>query len=292
MALNPIKFMSAARNRSSDEEVFIDGQPTGFRAKQAEDGINAYNNFFVTDIATGQRFLLKKEGGSRRALAEAQAAEVIRAFNIGGRYSAEVFPDFPEHLVLTFAGDAIRADGTAENFDNSGLSLYDDAPDRAAMIDTIAMTVVDAVISNSDRHDANFMALEADLVAVKDNGHENLFILPVDHGYAGLFNGGDTGDAVDVQSFLIGQESWLARDGGVLVRNIGRRLGGFTHKQIVDKSVARAIASLKKMQEDGSSVIRREMYSRVISRLEEILNIEIDEWKSYLGEYGREGGVI
>lgn len=292
MAFNPIKFMSAARNRSSDEEVFIDGQPTGFRAKQAEDGINAYNNFFVTDIATGQRFLLKKEGGSRRALAEAQAAEVIRAFNIGGRYSAEVFPDFPEHLVLTFAGDAIRADGTAENFDNSGLSLYDDAPDRAAMIDTIAMTLVDAVISNSDRHDANFMALEADLVAVKDNGNENLFILPVDHGYAGLFNGGDTGDAVDVQSFLIGQESWLARDGGVLVRNIGRRLGGFTHKQIVDKSVARAIASLKKMQEDGSSVIRREMYSRVISRLEEILDIEIDEWKSYLGEYGREGGVI
>jgi DNA polymerase III epsilon subunit-like protein len=283
MALNPIKFMSAARNRSSDEEVFIDGQPTGFRAKQAEDGINAYNNFFVTDIATGQRFLLKKEESSRKASAEAQAAEVIRAFNIGGRYSAEVFPDFPEHLVLTFAGDAIRANGLPENFESTGLSLFDETPDRAVMIDTIAMTLVDAVISNSDRHDANFMALEADLVAVKDNGHENLFILPVDHGYAALFNGGDTGDVMDVQSFLIGAASWAARDGGILARNIGRRLGGFAHKQIIDRSVTRAIASLKKMQEDGSSVISRNMHSKVISRLEEILDIRLEEWTDYLG---------
>jgi hypothetical protein len=185
--------------------------------------------------------------------------------------------------VLTFAGDAIRANGTAVNFDNSGLSIYDEAPLQAAMIDTIAMNLVDAVISNSDRHDANFMALEADLVAVKDNGHENLFILPVDHGYAALFNGGDTGDAVDVQSFLIGGDSWLARDGGALVRNIGRLLGGFAHKQIIDRSVTRAIENLKKMQEDGSSVISRNMHSRVISRLEEILDIRLEEWTDYLG---------
>jgi DNA polymerase III epsilon subunit-like protein len=283
VALDPEKFMAAARNRDSSEEVFIDGQPTGFRAKQAEDGINRDFNFFVTDIATGQRFLLKKEESSRKARAEAQSAELIRAFNIGGRYSAEVFPNFPEYLVLTFAGDAIRADGLPENFEDSGLDLYDEAPIRAVMIDTIAMTLVDAVISNTDRHDANFMVLEADLIAVKDNGHENLFVLPVDHGYSGLFNGGDTGDATDVRRFLIGDESWLAREGGTLVRNIGRQLGGFAHKQIIDMSVARAIESLKNMQENGSSVISPNMYSKVISRLEEILDIKLEEWTDYLG---------
>jgi hypothetical protein len=292
MALDPEKFMTAARNRPSDEEVLIDGQATGFTAIQAEDGINSYFNFFVTDIATGQRFVLKREGSSQRALAEAQAAEIIKAFNIGGRYSAEVFPDSPSHVLLTFAGDALRVDGSVENFESSQLDIYDEAPNRAAMIDTIAMTLVDAVISNTDRHDGNFMVVEADLVAVEDNGHENLFVIPIDHGYAGLLNGGDTGDAVDVESFLLGQDSWMARDGGALVRNIGRLTGGFVHKQIIDRSVTRAIESLKKMQEDGSSVIGRNMYSRVISRLEEILGIELDEWKSYLGEYGREGGVI
>jgi hypothetical protein len=292
MALDPVKFMAAARGRGSDEEVFIEGQPTGFRAKKVEDGINSDFNFFVTDIETGQRFLLKKEGSRQRALAEAQASEIIKAFNIGGRYSAEVFPDFPEYVLLTFAGDAVRADESAVTFESSGLDIYDEAPNRVVMIDAIAMALVDAVISNTDRHDANFMAIEADLVAVKDNGHENVFVIPIDHGYAGLLNGGESGDAADVESFLLGQDSWMAREGGALVRNIGRLLGGFTHKQIIDKSVTRAIESLRKMQEEGSSVIGRNMYSRVISRLEEILDIELDEWKSYLGEYGREGGVI
>lgn len=283
LALDPEKFMDAARNKSSDEEVFIDGQATGFTAIQSEDGVNSHFNFFVTDIATGQRFVLKREGSRQRALAETQAAEVIKAFNIGGRYSAEVFPDSPEHVLLTFAGDALRTNGSPENFEGSGLSLYDETPDRAVMIDTIAMTLVDAVISNTDRHDANFMVVETDLVAVKDNGHENLFILPVDHGYAGLFNGGETGNASDVKSFLIGADSWLARDGGILVRNIGVNLGGFTHKQIIDRTVTRAIENLKKIQEDGSSVIGRNMYSRVISRLEEILDIRLEEWTDYLG---------
>jgi hypothetical protein len=273
---DPKEIMEAARNTNGDVEINLNGQGTGFKGKLLGGGINAAFTFIFTDIETGQQFIVKKERSEREARAEYEAARIAQAFGIGGRVMTELFPNNSSYLIQTMAGDAVRLDAKPKDYGDVRNRIKN-PEDRANMVDLVATALLDAVINNTDRHYGNFLAAEADKVGVQGNGHEDVYLLPIDHGFAAVLNGGATGGLVSAPNFILEDNG---RHLGDINRNLAKKMGGDAYKELADMSIQQAIQYLERV---NGGELRPDMLKKVIDRLEALRGIEASRWKRWAG---------
>ena len=280
LGFSPDKFFAAARSIRNGDLV-IDGQDTGFTVKQVGTGINSSHNFFVTDKATGQRFIFKKEKDAQSAAAEAEAARIIAGLKIGGRVFTELHPDDPTVMVQTFAGDTLRLVGAPKDFADvrGDANNANVASKRAALVDLVRMGILDAVINNTDRHYGNFKFAEADVAGVGNNGHEDAYIIPFDHGYAAALNENKSGNMIRARDFALRIEDH-GRHGGQIVQKAAEGMGAAAYKKLVDMSVQQLIQYLERL-EPGQ--MREPQKKRILDRLKEIEAITEAEWRILTG---------
>ena len=278
MQLDPKKALDAFRLAAgTDQEVIIDGQPSGFKAKSVGMGINANSNFIITDIATGQKFIFKKEATPATARAEYEAAQIAKALGIGGRVYIELHPQNSQYMVQTFAGDAVRGIGNATVYDGAGLNVQTAAA-RANIVDLIGMGILDAIISNTDRHEQNFMVLEADALGVDSNGHEDLYVIPIDHGYANALNNGDRGGNYAPFDYYTKRSG---RKGGEIQKAMAGMMGVTAYKELFDMSVQQVYQAL--MRDNGAN-FDPDTFKVIMSRIEVLRGITPEKWQRMIGK--------
>jgi hypothetical protein len=146
---------------------------------------------------------------------------------------------------------------------------------RAALIDLIGLGILDAVIYNSDRHRNNMLLAVNDRGAVGGNGHEEIQLLPIDHGFAQAFQkknrgvvGNDPGDW-----FVSGNE----RDGGKIVKELAKDIGAINFKELADMSIQQAIQAIERG--DYLADINPDNKQKIIDRLLALKGIDADKWR-------------
>jgi hypothetical protein len=275
LQIDPASFMKAASRGNSSTEVVVDGVPTGFTALKIDDGVNSANNFLITDIKSGQRFILKKEANKETARAEYEAARVAAAFDISGRVYTELFTNFPEYMIQTFAGDTVRVEGDPVAWSRASMGVK---ASQINMLSLIKIAAMDAVISNTDRHIYNFFGAKGDAFGVESNGYEEIFLFPIDHGYAGVLNNGAKGAPKPAKKFFLGTSG---RNVGALNNELANEIGGTAYKDLLDLTVQQAIQYFERV---NNSEIRPEVLRVIISRLNDLRGIDTDELNRWAGK--------
>lgn len=273
----PDEFFAAAKKAGSDKEIVINGVPTGFKAKQAGEGVNKGSNYIVTDIATGQRFIFKKEGKASQAKAEQEVALLASGLGINGRVYTELHPLDKKALIQTFAGDTNRKIGGAVLVENvMGNSDYKPAK-QFHLRNALLMNILDALINNTDRHRQNFMVADADALGVEDNGYHNLYIFPIDHGYAAAINDGATGGVQNAKKFLT---EGSGSTGGKYAKEIAQNIGATAYKDILDMSLQQLEQYLNRL---GGGEISQQTLATIMSRMAELKGITLAELENWIG---------
>ena len=272
----PDDFFAVAKRIGPDQEIVIDGVSTGFKARQLQTGINSQNNFIVTHIATGQRFIFKKEGSADQARGEKEVAFISSGLGIHSRIYTENHPLDKRAIVQTFAGDTVRKNGDAVNF-NSIRSVSEGEPAKELHIrNTILMHILDALISNSDRNSGNFMVAAADNLGVDDNGYHNIYLIPIDHGYAAAINGQKAGSLSGAKRFLLSPGS----AGGQIAAEVAKNIGTTAFKDILDMSLQQLEQYLNRL--DGGEISQQTL-ATITARMAELKGINPDVIEIWLG---------
>lgn len=283
MKYDPDEFMrEAKKNSGKNVEIVINGERTGFTAKQVSTGINASYNYFVTDIATGQKFIFKRERGKKEAFAEYEVARIAAALGIAGRVHTEQHPLNKQFLIQTFAGDTVRLNGGPTEFANKRGDVGDPdvAADRVNIRDMIGMALLDAVINNTDRHGNNFLVADADLAGVGDNGHENMYIFPIDHGFAAALNSGATGGLTNPFSFIT---KGSGRTGGEINQALARKIGATAYQELVNMTLQQALQFLQRADGPGKELSPDTM-KIVVDRINALRAVTPDQWEKWIGK--------
>ena len=283
LQVNPDDVFGAGRklNRVGDRAPIIsNGQDSGFVVIKISTGIN--ETFMVEHAESGQRFFFKRENDSRTADAEFYASQLARALGISGRPVVERNVNSDRVLVITAAGDTLRAAGPVQVFGNSPLR-QDAAANRAGFIDLVNLGILDAVILNSDRHGGNFMAVKIDAMGVQGNGVEDFQLIPIDHGFANALNGGKYGNENDspVDYFRRKIIQQGGRTGNEIAGALVQSLGGVATKELIDMSAQQAIQYLKRVYGDD---VQDTQIANIISRLEQLRGVDVSKWTQYIGK--------
>jgi hypothetical protein len=254
----------------------INGQPTGFKIQAVGDGINASYNYRLIHKASGQIFYFKRERSLESADAEYASNQVARALNIAGTPVVVRHNNDARVLIMTNAGDSLDFEKDPTIAGNSGKN-YDDVAARAAIADLVAFGVLDAVIVNTDRHTHNFLLGDFDRGNVDGNGREEIQILPIDHGFAQLFqNKYRVNDPLD---YMTGGDG---RDGGKINKALARDIGAATYKELVDMTIQQAIQAIERG--DFLADLKPSDKQEIIDRLLRLKGIDVDKWKSSLAK--------
>jgi hypothetical protein len=278
MAMDPETLMKAFRKvDGSGQEAIVAGTPTGFTAKRLDQGVNSRNNFMITDIATGQKFLYKMEETINTAAAEAAVSEMAAALGIGGRVYTELHPMDKQYMIQTFAGDTVRKIGSAVNFADIRMS-HPEAAKKANMVDLIGMGIIDMITSNGDRHEGNFMAAPVDALGVSPNGYEELYIFPIDHGYAKAVNKGNKGVAYAPFDYFA---TGAGRHGGDIQTELAKLIGVTAYQELFEMSFQQVYQFM--LRDNGAS-FDPQTYITVMKRIETMRALTSADWSSFIKE--------
>jgi hypothetical protein len=279
-ALKDIDFMAvfnAGQKLKTDKPVDleINGQPTGFRIQRVGDGINASYNYRLIDKASGQIFYFKRERTLETADAEYASNQLARALNIAGVPVVVKHNNDAQVLIMTNAGDSLEFEKDPTIAGNAGQD-YADVAARAAIADLIAFGILDAVIANSDRHTHNFLLGAVDRGNVDGNAREEIQILPIDHGFAQLFQSARVNDPLD---YMTGGDG---RDGGRINKAFAKDIGAVAYKELIDMTIQQAIQAIERG--DYLADVKPANKQAIIDRLLVLKGIDVDKWKSNLAK--------
>jgi hypothetical protein len=280
-ALKDIDFMAvfnAGQKLKTDKPVDleINGQPTGFRIQRVGDGINASYNYRLIDKASGQIFYFKRERTLETADAEYASNQLARALNIAGVPVVVKHNNDAQVLIMTNAGDSLEFEKDPTIAGNAGQD-YADVAARAAVADLIAFGILDAVIANSDRHTHNFLLGAVDRGNVDGNAREEIQILPIDHGFAQLFQ-----NNFRINSPLDYMTGGDGRDGGRINKAFAKDIGAVAYKELIDMTIQQAIQAIERG--DYLSDVKPANKQAIIDRLLVLKGIDVDKWKSNLAK--------
>ena len=256
-------------------ELEINGQPTGFRIQRVGDGINASYNYRLIDIASGQIFYFKRERTLETADAEYASNQLARALKIAGVPVVVKHNNDAQVLIMTNAGDSLEFEKDPTIAGNAGQD-YADVAARAAVADLVAFGVLDAVIANSDRHTHNFLLGSVDRGNVDGNAREEIQILPIDHGFAQLFQNKRVNDPLD---YMTGEDG---RDGGRINKALAKDIGAVAYKELIDMTIQQAIQAIERGE--YLSDVKPADKQAIIDRLLVLKGIDVDKWKSNLAK--------
>ncbi len=269
---------NAGQNLGNDKptDLEINGQPTGFKIQRVGDGINANYNYRLIDKASGQIFYFKRERTLDTADSEYASNQLARALKISGVPVVVKHNNDAQVLIMTNAGDSLDFEKDPKIAGNAGQDYLDVAA-RAAIADLIAFGVLDAVILNTDRHTHNFLLGGIDRGNVDGNGREEIQILPIDHGFAQLFQ--NNYRINDPLAYMTGGDG---RDGGRINKAFAKDIGATAYKELIDMTVLQAIQAIERG--DYLSDVKPANRQAIIDRLLVLKGIDVDKWKSNLAK--------
>jgi hypothetical protein len=291
LEIDPDDLFMAARNIDENQELVINGVATGFRIKGLDQGLaaNVYGtNVIAIDIATGQKFIFKKEKYASQVKAEQEVAAIASGLGIHGRVFSVVHPLNDRVVVQTFAGDTNRKAGDVQLYQefmvDSGWNqvLDENVVKQVNIKNAIVMNILDAIVNNTDRHRQNFMMADVDALGVADNGHENLYIFPIDHGYAAAINGGATSSPKNAKKFLLAKADPHSdgREGGILAQAVAKNIGPVAYKDILDMSLQQLEQYLNRL---GGGEISQATLNTIMSRMADLRGISLPELERWIG---------
>lgn len=263
-----------ANNRPTNLE--INGQPTEFKIQRVGDGINANYNYRLIDKTSGQIFYFKRERTRETADSEYASNQLARALKISGVPVVVKHNNDAQVLIMTNAGDSLDFEKDPKIAGNAGQDYLDVAA-RAAIADLVAFGVLDAVILNTDRHTHNFLLGEVDRGNVDGNGREEIQLLPIDHGFAQLFQ--NNYRVNDPLAYMTGGDG---RDGGRINKAFAKDVGAIAYKELIDMTVQQAIQAIERG--DYLSDVKPANKQAIIDRLLTLKGIDVDKWKSNLAK--------
>jgi hypothetical protein len=263
-----------ANNRPTNLE--INGQPTEFKIQRVGDGINANYNYRLIDKTSGQIFYFKRERTLETADSEYASNQLARALKIAGVPVVVKHNNDAQVLIMTNAGDSLDFEKDPNIAGNAGQD-YLDVASRAAIADLIAFGILDAVILNTDRHTHNFLLGGIDRGNVDGNGREELQLLPIDHGFAQLFQ--NNYRVNDPLAYMTGGDG---RDGGRINKAFAKDIGAIAYKELIDITVQQAIQAIERG--DYLSDVKPANRQAIIDRLLTLKGIDVDKWKSNLAK--------
>jgi hypothetical protein len=269
---------NAGQNLGNDRptDLEINGQPTGFKIQRVGDGINANYNYRLIDKASGQIFYFKRERTLETADSEYASNQLARALKIAGVPVVVKHNNDAQVLIMTNAGDSLDFEKDPKIAGNAGQE-YLDVASRAAIADLIAFGILDAVILNTDRHTHNFLLGGIDRGNVDGNGREELQLLPIDHGFAQLFQ--NNYRINDPLAYMTGGDG---RDGGRINKAFAKDIGAIAYKELIDMTVLQAIQAIERG--DYLSDVKPANRQAIIDRLLTLKGIDVDKWKSNLAK--------
>jgi hypothetical protein len=141
----------------------------------------------------------------------------------------------------------------------------------------IGFGILDAVIANTDRHAHNFLLGAVDRGNVDGNGREEIQILPIDHGFAQLFQKNyRINDPLD---YMTGGDG---RDGGRINKAFAKDIGATAYKELIDMTIQQAIQAIERG--DYLADVTPANKQAIIDRLLVLKGIDVDKWKSSLAK--------
>jgi len=279
--MDPEKIFKYGNEEATQEFVplIIDGVDTGFLMKLNERGVNAGNgnNFWLIDTNSGQKLIIKRETIKGRSDAEVWSAKLLNALGVRGVSHVERHPKDKDILFVAFAGDNLDLKTTPNVYDvvRNDLNLYaEKTAARAKVADLIGMMIFDGVASNTDRHEENFLAAETPRNGVAGNGHEDLQLLPIDHGYAHRLSR-RRGAIYDPETLLRTNGYATSR---LIYQELVKSIGGRATHHLVDLTVQQAIQELKRDNGGIDSTVLKE----VIAQLEVLRGITPEKWAKFM----------
>jgi hypothetical protein len=145
---------------------------------------------------------------------------------------------------------------------------------QASGVDIVSLAILDAVISNTDRHSHNFLIADLDNGAVKANGFEEAQILPIDHGFAHVLNG-NRYNVADVARYITGDGQ---RNGGLINHAFASQVGASLYKGLLDTKISAVLELITsgKILKDATPTEKDE----IVERLNKLKGISLDKWAS------------
>ena len=275
-------FKFGAKNaRNGFVPLIINGVDTGFVLKLNENGVNAnryQNNFWIIHPESGQKFILKRENVQGRANAEVWSGRLLNALGLRGISHVERHPKDDDVIFVTFAGDNLDLDDTPNVYDKvrsqQNLNAKETAK-RARLADLIGMMIFDGAVSNTDRHEENFLAANVSEGGVAGNGNEDLQLIPIDHGYAHRLSG-YRGAQYNPTNLIVNDGYYTSRE---IYRELVKSIGGTATHHLIDLTVQQAIQELQRDNGGMDPAVLQD----VIAQLEILRGIKPDKWAGFMG---------
>jgi DNA polymerase III epsilon subunit-like protein len=262
------------------QKLIVNGVDTGFYFKAPDmSGINP--TFKLIHAETGQIIYMKREGSKERARAEQAALELARALGIFGVPTFEWHPSEEDVFFLSSAGDNYnfeKIDNGIDHIQVDDMSKGNNSKlvKKMVLADGIAFGVLDGILLNSDRHAVNFLfgVNKVD----NPNNHEQLQVLPIDHGFAGAING----EKDDKKSPVDHMGSRWGRNSAGIAMALAKSVGAITYKELADLSVQQAIQLLERGEygKDADPA----MIATILKRLRDFRNIDTTKVADVLGD--------
>ena len=262
------------------QKLIVNGVDTGFYVKRPDKGgINA--TFQLIHAETGQVIYMKREGTKERAKAEQAALELARALGIFGVPAFEWHPSKDRVFFLTSGGDNYNFERVTDAYefiqvDDLGARNNAKLVKRMVLADGVAFGVLDGILLNSDRHAVNFLfGINKVGNAMK---HEELQVIPIDHGFAGAINGEGRGAKSPIDH--IGSRD--GRNGAGVAMALAKSVGAITYKELADLSVQQAIQLLERGEygKDADPA----MIATILGRLRQFQGIDVTKVADRLGD--------
>ena len=275
-----------ANNMSADvsmQKLIINGIDTGFFFKRPDlQGINP--TFMLVHAETGQVVYMKREGTKERAKAEQAALELARALGIFGVPRFEWHDSKEDVFFLSSAGDNYNFERIDSGYDYIGVDDIGKVNNgklvkKMVLVDGVAFGVLDGILLNEDRHAVNFL-FGVNKVN-NPNNHEQLQVLPIDHGFAEAING-EAGPRPLVSPVDHLGNGRRGRNGAGIAMALARAVGAVTYKELADLSVQQAIQLLER-GEVGKD-IDPAMLATILGRLREFQGIDVSKVVDRLGD--------
>lgn len=245
------------------QPLIIDGVDTGFDI-QSNDVHSLNPSFLLWHRATGQFFLVKKEGKEERADAEVGGGAAIQGLNmLGGIVTLRSRVD-RQVVVQSRAGDGARLREDVVNFNRNSQGA-----NKITLMSIIQMAVLDGILDNHDRHGGNFMIAKLFNGGVVGEGNDEYGIFAIDNGFGHMFWSGHR--AVDPEGHYRGGN---ARDGGDLTRYLIKKIGTSAYKELADLTAQQLLQYLQRNNAAGLD-IPQDKFDQMVDRVKQFISAQI-----------------
>jgi hypothetical protein len=248
------------------QPLIIDGVDTGFDIKSND--VHSLNpSFMLWHRASGQFFIVKKERlGEDKADAEVAGGAIIQGLNmLGGIVTLRSRVD-RQVVIQTKAGDGARLKEDVVNFARNAKDA-----DKIAMMAIVQMAILDGIIYNSDRHGGNFMIAKLFNGGVVGEGNDEYGIFAIDNGFGQAIWDAKAYQVKDAASHY---DKGPASQGGLLTKDLIRKIGPKTYKELANLSAQQLLQYLQRNNHINLD-IPEDKYKLIIERVEEFLNARI-----------------